>query len=89
MGWLAAYEVQAAQALHKRAPYSVTGIRSGMFSIARHYGGMTFQGCAYTYMGAAHDECVRDDVLWLVTKMRKAEAKAATKAVGAQLDLGA
>lgn len=79
--YLTAAEVAAAQALHKRAPYSITGISSSIFSIARHYGGMTCQGCHYTYMGAQFDECVRDDVLKLVTKIRKAEAKASTKTV--------
>ena len=68
--YLSVEEVQAAQTLHKRAPYSIAGISTGFFSIARHYGGMTFQGCKYTYMHG-HDECVRDDVLKLVSKMRK------------------
>jgi len=69
-GYLTAEEVAAAQSLHKRAPYAITGISTSMFSVARHYGGMTFQGCGYTYM-PEHDECVRDDVLQLATKMRR------------------
>lgn len=84
--YLTAAEVQAAQALHKRAPYSVTGISTSIFSVARHFGGMTYQGCNYTYMGAQFDECVRDDVLKMVTKLRKAEAKAANKAVMAKIE---
>lgn len=63
-------EVQAAYALHRRAPYAICNVSQGFFSIARHYGGMTYQGCAYTYF-PEHDECVRDDVLKMVKKMRK------------------
>ncbi len=69
--YLTADEVSAACAkLHKRAPYALCNVSLGFFSIARHYGGLTFQGCKYTYMDG-HDECVRDDVLKLVQKMRK------------------
>lgn len=68
--YLTADEVQAAQTLHKRAPYSITQIRSGYFSLARKAGAITFQGCDYTYMGDDYDECVRDDVLKLVTELR-------------------
>ena len=73
--YLTAAEVQACQLLHQRAPYSVTGISTSIFSVARHFGGMTYQGCKYTYMGSQFDECVRDDVLKLVTKLRQAGAK--------------
>lgn len=87
--YLSEEEVMAAQALHKRAPYAICNVRHGFFSIARHYGGCTFQGCHYTYM-EGHDECVRDDVLKLVTKMRKKRAdKPATQAQQTALDLGA
>ena len=72
--YLSADEVQAAQTLHKRAPYALCNVSQGFFSVARHYGGCTFQGCHYTYI-QGHDECVRDDVLKLVTKLRKAKAK--------------
>ena len=69
--YLSADEVSAAtEKLHKRAPYALCNVSMGFFSIARHYGGLTFQGCSYVYMDG-HDECVRDDVLKLVTKMRK------------------
>ena len=87
--YLTADEVHAAQALHKRAPYALCSVSQGFFSIARHYGGCTFQGCDYTYM-PGHDECVRDDVLRLVTKMRKKQAKKpADGAEPVQMDLGA
>lgn len=72
--YLAADEVQAAQALHQRAPYAITGISRSIFSIARHYGGLTFKDCRYTYM-PEHDECVRDDVLKMVEKRRKKRQK--------------
>lgn len=87
--YLTADEVQAAQALHKRAPFALCNVSMGFFSIARHYGGMTFQGCHYTYM-PGHDECVRDDVLRLVTKRRKKPASKATAlAAQSMLDPGA
>lgn len=74
--YLTADEVQSAQTLHKRAPYALCQVSNGFFSIARYYGGLKYQGCSYTYM-PGHDECVRDDVLALVTKLRKAKAKEA------------
>jgi hypothetical protein len=72
--YLTAEEVQAAQSLHNRAPYAICSVSKGFFSIARHYGGMTFEGCRYVYMDG-HDECVREDVLRLVTKLRKKSGK--------------
>jgi len=84
--YLTAAEVLAAQVLHQRAPYALTSVSRGFFSIARHYGGMTFQGCSYTYM-PEHDECVRDDVLRLVTKMRRLKRKAAELQAIEQLSL--
>lgn len=68
--YLTADEVQAAQTLHKRAPLALCNVSMGFFSLARYFGGLTFQGCHYTYM-QGHDECVRDDVLRLVSKLRK------------------
>lgn len=84
--YLTEVEVMAAQALHTRAPYAVCNVSSSIFSIARHYGGMTLQGCHYTYIDG-HDECVRDDVLKLVKKMRK-KAKPEPRVDQAALDLG-
>ena len=87
--YLTAEEVQAAQTLHKRAPYALCNVSHGYFSIARHYGGLTLQGCYYTYM-PGHDECVRDDVLRLVAKLRKRQAsKKTAPAPQPMLDLGA
>ncbi len=75
--YLTAAEVRAAQVLHQRAPYAICRVSEGFFSIARYYGGLTYNGCSYTYMGSEHDECVRDDVLRLVTQMRKLATKRA------------
>lgn len=74
--YLTAAEVRAAQVLHQRAPYALTNVSCSFFNVARHYGALTFQGCSYTYM-PGHDECVRDDVLRLATRMRRLKAKAA------------
>jgi hypothetical protein len=71
--YLTADELQAAQALHKLAPFALCNVSMGLFSIARNAGGLTFRRCHYTYM-PGHDECVRDDVLRLVTKLRKKPA---------------
>ena len=70
MSYLTEDELQAAMKLHQRAPYALCNVSQGFFSIARHYGGLNFQDCHYTYIDG-HDECVRDDVLKLVTKMRR------------------
>lgn len=74
--YLTAAELRAAQVLHQRAPYVLCQVSQGFFSIARHYGGLTYNGCMYVYM-PGHDECVRDDVLKLVTKMRRLATKRA------------
>jgi hypothetical protein len=63
-------EMCMAHTLHSRAPYVLRGVSKGFFSLARHYGGLTFQGCHYTYI-PPHDECVRDDVLKMVGKTRR------------------
>jgi hypothetical protein len=85
--YLTAEEVQAAsEKLHKRAPYALCNVSHGFFSLARHYGGLWFQNCHYTYIPVA-DECVRDDVLKLVTKMRKRSKKAHASAQAAVQDV--
>jgi hypothetical protein len=72
--------VQAAQSLHKRTPYLIAGVSRSQFSIARHYGGTTYNGEAYTYIHET-DELVRDDVLRLLAKRLREQRKAA-KAAG-------
>jgi hypothetical protein len=86
--YLTADEVQAAQALHTRAPYALCNVSNGFFSLARHCGGLTYQGCKYAYI-PGHDECVRYDVLRLVKRLRKRPvATGEAHAVHPMLDLG-
>lgn len=68
-------EIGAIQALHKRTPYVIASISSGILSLARRYGGMRYQGERYTYIDAS-DECVRNDVMKEVAKMRKDQRRA-------------
>ncbi len=74
--YLTEADLASVQVLHKNAPYALMNVSQGQFSIARHFGGMTFNGCRYTYMDG-HDECIRDDVLSLVQKLRKLKKKEA------------
>ena len=63
-------ELAACQVLHTEAPYLIGNVSEGFFSVARHYGGMTFQDCRYVYIPAT-DELVREDVHRFVEKLRK------------------
>lgn len=74
--YLTAEEVQAVQHLHKRTPYVIASVTRSYYSVARHYGSTTLNGCHYTYI-KEHDELVRDDVLAIVKRMRRAAEKAA------------
>jgi hypothetical protein len=78
--YLSPDDVQAAQSLHKRTPYLIAGVSRSQFSIARHYGGTTYNGEAYTYIHET-DELVRDDVLRLLVKLLREQRKVA-KAAG-------
>ena len=71
-------EIEALQdcRLSRDTPFAIQGVSQGFFSIARHAGGIVYQGKHYTYM-APTDELVRDDVLKWVAKRRKAEKAAA------------
>lgn len=60
-----------AEKLPRDTPYAIRGVSQGMFSVARHYGGATYNGASYTYMPET-DELVRDDV---VKAVKKAERK--------------
>jgi hypothetical protein len=77
--YLSDSELDAIQSLHRDAPYMIRGISRGMFSIARHYGGMTYQGRRYEY-NPETDECVRSDVVKFVAKLRKAKPVESAKA---------
>ena len=51
--------------LHTRTPFGIQGVSMGQFSIARHYGGIEFNGERYTYFPET-DELVRNDVVkWM------------------------
>lgn len=65
--------------LSRETPYGVAGVSDTQFSVARHYGGCTYNGQHYVYLPLT-DELIRHDVLqWLAKKereQRKAERKA-------------
>lgn len=56
------------------APEEIHGVSRSQFSIARHYGGITYMGHRYVYE-AGRDVLVRADVL----KARKRAERAAKK----------
>ena len=57
--------------LHRRTPYGMTNVSMTQLSIARHYGGCTYQGDYYIYLPHT-DELIREDVLkWKRKKERK------------------
>ena len=70
MSYLTDDELAAIQHMDRSTPYVITGISKGFFSVARHYGGMTYQGREYVYIPPT-DECIRMDVIKAVAKMRK------------------
>lgn len=85
--YLTPAEVAAIQRLPRDTPYLINNVMHGMLSIARHYGGCTYQGVHYDYIPAT-DELVRDDVMRFVAALRKLEKKVArTIAREKQMDL--
>ena len=57
--------------LHKRTPYGIVDVSRSQFSIARHYGGIKYNGDEYVYFPET-DELIRDDVLrWQKKQNRK------------------
>ena len=70
MSWLTDSELEAIKSLPQSTPYVIQGVSLGFFSIARRYGGMTIQGDRYSYMPTT-DECVRNDVVRFVKKLRR------------------
>ena len=61
--------------LHTRTPYVIPDVSHGMFSIARHYGGIQFNGDRYSYVPTT-DELVRNDVVkWLAKQRKSAKRK--------------
>lgn len=84
--WLTEAETEAIQHLPLGTPYLIRGVSHGQFSIARHYGGATWNGNSYTY-NPVTDELIRDDVLKFVMRMRR-KAKLAAKAAGVEKEGG-
>ena len=72
MSYLTEEEIDALQNtdLHRETPFLIRGVSQTQFSIARYYGGVKYNGHAYTYL-ADTDELIRDDVEKWVTKRRK------------------
>lgn len=56
-------------------PYLIRGVSNTQLSIARHYGGITYQGADYSYIPAT-DELIRFDVVKWTEKRRKDDARA-------------
>lgn len=58
--------------LHRKTPFGVRDVSRTQMSIARYYGGITYNGDHFTYF-AECDELVRDDALkFLKGRKRKA-----------------
>lgn len=77
--WLTEEEAAAIQDLDRSTPYVIEGVSQGFFSVARHHGGMTYQGRGYSYIPPT-DECVRNDVVKFINK-RRAQAKKSDQAI--------
>lgn len=56
------------------APAIIRGVSSSQFSVARHFGGCRAFGRHYVYVPPT-DELIRDDVVKLLEKIRKADAR--------------
>lgn len=76
MSYLTPEELAACQALDRGTPYVITNVSHTQLSVARHYGGITYQGRRYIYVPPS-DELVRWDVLRLVGKLRTLQRKKA------------
>ena len=58
--------------LHRKTPFGMTNVSMTQLSIARHYGGIRYNGDQYTYFQDT-DELVRDDVLKWQRKQKRAK----------------
>jgi len=76
MSYLTQEEIDALQTskLPTNAPFAICSVSQSQFSIARHYGGIKFNGFPYTYIQPS-DELVRDDVMKFIGKRRKQAKK--------------
>ena len=60
--------------LHRKTPFGMTNVSMTQLSIARHYGGIKYNGESYTYLPHT-DELIRDDVLKWKKKQEKITRK--------------
>ena len=76
MSHLTQSEIEALQLskLDIATPFAISGVSNGQLSIARYYGGCTYQGKQYFYVPLT-DELIRDDVVKWLAKYRKAQKK--------------
>jgi hypothetical protein len=58
-------------ALSRDTPYLIQAVSYGQLSLARHYGGIKFNGAEYFYLPLS-DELIRGDVVSWLKKHRKA-----------------
>lgn len=81
-------EIDALQStkLDRATPFAISGVSLSQLSIARHYGGCTFQGRSYIYLPET-DELLRDDVVKWLAKHRKAQRKVGGGSTAMQADL--
>lgn len=89
MSYLTESELEALQLtdLSRAAPFLIVRVKTTQLSVARHYGGATFNGWHYTYIPTT-DELVRDDVIkWVHRKRRFDALKAKAEAVQEQVDI--
>lgn len=73
-------ELDLIQHLPKDTPYGIQHVSKTQLSIARYFGSIKYNGQNYTYFSPS-DELIRDDVLKLVVKIRRAKKKKATREV--------
>lgn len=67
------YEALLKSELPNDPPYIMQAVSYGQLSIARYYGGCTYNKVHYVYIPAT-DELLRDDVVkWLKTYRKKAK----------------
>ena len=65
--------------LHKKTPFGIKNVSQTQLSIARHYGGIKYNGQEYTYF-PKKDELIRNDVLkWKKSNEKKTTPKEKTK----------
>ena len=66
--------------LHRKTPFGMTNVSMTQLSIARHYGGIKYNGESYTYLPHT-DELIRNDVLkWKQKQGKSSPTNAAAQA---------